>query len=180
MEANGRTKSRSRAGVFAGIAVIFLAALGGYLVWAGKVAGGKPRCETCNREVLKGSLFLSADAKGVKRRSCCPRCGLRSVLENGGQALEGTNFATGKMIPAGIAVYLEGSDIMECCAGSGFRAEDGAYSDVQYDRCMPSLIAFSTREEAELVRREHGGQILSFGEARQSVARQLGRSEPGK
>ncbi len=38
---------------------------------------------------------------------------------------------------------------------------------------MPSLLAFARREDAEMVRQKHGGNILSFEEARQSVVRQL-------
>lgn len=175
MAENDHPKAGKKVGALVGIAVIFATALVGYFIWTGRIAGGKPRCQVCNRELMQGSLFVTVDAKGSKRHACCPRCGLRSVLENGGEVLEATDFSTGKMIPAVDAVYLEGSDIMKCCSTTGFRVEDGAYSDIEYDRCMPSLLAFSTRAEAELVQRDHGGQIISLEAARQSVARQMGR-----
>jgi len=62
---------------------------------------------------------------------------------------------------------------MECCTDTGFRSNEGGYQEMEYDRCMPSLLAFVRREEAEAVRQKHGGTILSFEEARQSVVRQL-------
>ncbi len=62
---------------------------------------------------------------------------------------------------------------MECCSTTGFRADQGSYQEIDYDRCMPSLLAFTRREDAEAVRQKHGGTILSYEEARQSVVRQL-------
>ena len=62
---------------------------------------------------------------------------------------------------------------MECCSDTGFRSDEGAYQEMDYGQCMPSLLAFAQREDAEIVRQKHGGRIISFEEARQSVARQL-------
>ncbi len=167
----------SKARTIAGIAAILVIALGGYLVWAGKIAGGKALCEACGREIHPANVFTAVAPDGKQYRTCCPRCGLRTILNHGGKALDAADYPTGKRIPAPTAFYLEGSDIMECCSGSGFRGAEGTYQDVQYDRCMPSLIAFSTRKDAELVRQQHGGRILSFEEARESVAKQLSQAK---
>jgi hypothetical protein len=167
--------TRKQSGVLVGLAVIILAGLGGYFVWAGRIAGGKQLCDICNREMHPEAAFTTVGDHGAARRTCCPRCGLRAVLVHGGRAVQATDFATGKPIPAKTAVYLEGSDIMECCSTSGFRAAEGTYQVIEFDRCMPSLVAFSSREEAEGVRQKHGGEIITFDQARQSVERQLNR-----
>ncbi len=164
-----------RAGMFTGIALIVIVAVGGYLVWTGKIAGGKPLCEVCNRDVLPANLFVIEGADGKRRETCCPRCGLRYVLQRGGRALEATVFSTGKRIPAADAIYLEGSDIMICCTSTGFRSADGTYDAVQFDRCMPSLVAFSTREDAESTRTQHGGRIINLDEAKASVSSDISR-----
>jgi hypothetical protein len=104
---------------------------------------------------------------------CCPRCGLAAVIQNGGRALDAVDFATKKRVGAEEAIYLEGSDIMECCSSTGFRSDEGSYREIDYDRCMPSLLAFARRQDAETVQQKHGGNIISFEEARQSVVRQL-------
>jgi hypothetical protein len=148
-------------------------AFGGYLVWSGKILGGKPLCDICKRELHKQNVFVSTDAQGKRKETCCPRCGLHYALNHGGRALRATDFSTGKPIRAEDAIYLEGSDLMQCCSAVGFRSSEGVYNDIQYDRCMPSLLAFSKVEEAETVRRQHGGQIITFEEAKDSVARQL-------
>jgi hypothetical protein len=153
--------------------VICVAALLGYFVWAGKIAGGKPVCEVCKRVIHTETSFKIERPGGSIQVVCCPRCGLAAVIQNGGQALEAVDFMSKKRIGAAEAIYLEGSDIMECCSTTGFRSDEGSYQDMGYDRCMPSLLAFARREDAEVVRQKHGGNILIFEEAKLSVERQL-------
>ena len=160
-------------GTFVGLAVICLAALLGYFVWTGRIAGGKPICDVCKRVIHTETSFRIARPDGSVKATCCPRCGLAAVIHNGGRALDAVDFTTKKRVGAAEAIYLEGSDIMECCTGTGFRSDEGAYQKMAYDRCMPSLLAFAWREDAEVVRQKHGGQIINFEEARQSVVRQL-------
>jgi hypothetical protein len=159
-------------GAFVGLAVICIAALLGYFVWSGRIAGGKPVCEVCNRVIQTATSFRIARPDGSTKSVCCPRCGLAAVIQNGGRVLDAVDFTTKRRVGAVEAIYLEGSDIMECCMSTGFRSDAGAYQKMEYDRCMPSLLAFTRREDAEMVRQKHGGNILGFEEARQSVVRQ--------
>ena len=169
----GKSSRHWKIGTSVGLAVICLAALLGYFVWAGRIAGGKPVCEVCKRVIQTGTSFRIARPDGSMRAVCCPRCGLAAVIQNGGRVFDAIDFATKKRVGAAGAIYLEGSDIMECCMSTGFRSDEGAYQKMEYDRCMPSLLAFARRENAEMVRQKHGGNIFSFEEARQSVVRQL-------
>jgi len=170
---NEPSSQRSKLGIFVGLAVICAAALVGYFVLAGKIAGGRPVCEVCKRVIHPETSFKIVRAEGSTQTTCCPRCGLAAVIQNGGRVLEAVDFSSKKRVGAAEAIYLEGSDIMECCTDTGFRADEGAYREMAYDRCMPSLLAFARREDADMVRQKHGGRIISFEEARQSVARQL-------
>jgi len=168
------TSSRHwKIGTFVGLAAVCLAALFGYLVWEGRIAGGKPVCAVCKRVIQTETSFRIARPDGSMQAVCCPRCGLAAVIQNGGRSFDAVDFTTKKRVGAAEAIYLEGSDIMECCMSTGFRSDAGAYQKMEYDRCMPSLLAFARREDAEMVRQKHGGNILSFEEARQSVVRQL-------
>jgi hypothetical protein len=169
----GTSSRHWKIGAFVGLALVCLAALLGYLVWSGRIAGGKPVCEVCKRFIQTKTSFRIARPDGSMQAVCCPRCGLTAVIKNGGRALDAVDFTTKKRVGAAGAIYLEGSDIMECCTGMGFRSADGAYQTMEYDRCMPSLLAFARRDDAEMVQQEHGGNILSFEEARQSVVHQL-------
>ncbi len=169
----GASSRRWKIGTFVGLGVICLAVLLGYFVWAGRIAGGKPVCEVCKRRIQTETSFRIERMDGSMRAVCCPRCGLTAVIHHGGRALDAVDFTTKKQIAAAEAIYLEGSDIMECCTNTGFRSDEGAYQKMEYDRCMPSLLAFARREDAEVVRQKHGGKILSFEEARKSVVNQL-------
>jgi hypothetical protein len=160
-------------GTIIGVALICLAALLGYFVWTGRIAGGKPVCAVCKRVINAETSFRIVRRDGTIEAVCCPRCGLAAVIQNGGRVLDAVDFTTRKRIRAAEAIYLEGSDIMECCTNNGFRSDAGSYQDIEYDRCMPSLLAFARREDAEAVRQKHGGTIISLEEARQSVVRQL-------
>jgi hypothetical protein len=172
MGESSKSLQRKWRGTVTGILIIVLLAAGGYLIWTGKIFKGKLICEVCRRELHPTASFLTSAANGARKLTCCPRCGLHYALTHGGRAIEATDFATGKTIPAEKAVYLEGSDIMECCSTPGMRANEGTYQDIQYDRCVPSLLAFSRGEDAETVRLKHGGRLISFEEAKQSVSRQ--------
>ncbi len=164
-----------KTGTIVGIALICVAALVGYYVWTGNIAGGKPLCEVCARDIHPATSFRIVGGDGKTRVTCCPRCGLTSVIKNGKNVLDAVDFSSGKRIDAAGAIYLEGSDIMECCSTTGIRSDEGSYRAIDYDRCMPSLLAFARREDAEAVRQKHGGTILTLEEARQSVVRQLNR-----
>jgi hypothetical protein len=163
---------KKRVGILVELAIFALLCGGGYLIGTGKVFQGSPRCEVCKRQLHHGAAFWVAAADGSKRRTCCPRCGLHLVRIQGGKAVEAMDFQSGKTIPADKAVYLEGSDIMECCSTTGMRTDEGTLQDVHYDRCMPSLLAFSKTADAESIRQKHGGRIISFDVAKQSVAKQ--------
>jgi hypothetical protein len=169
----GSSSRRSKAGAFAGLAVICVAALLAYFVWAGKIARGKPTCAVCNRVIHAETSFKIVQPDGSTNVTCCPRCGLTAVIQAGGRATEAVDFMSKRPIQATEAIYLEGSDIMECCSTTGFRSDEGLYQEVDYDRCMPSMVAFSRREDAEIVRQTHGGRVISFEEAMQSVVHQL-------
>ncbi len=171
--AENAASRKMKIGTLVGLAVICVAALTGYYVWTGRIAGGTPLCDVCKRVIHPATSFRIVETNGKVKSTCCPRCGLTSVIKNGGKVLDAVDFSTQKRIAATVAIYLEGSDIMECCSSTGFRADQGSYQEIDYDRCMPSLLAFARREDAEAVRQKHGGNIISFEEARLSVVRQL-------
>jgi nitrous oxide reductase accessory protein NosL len=87
---------------------------------------------------------------------------------------QATDFSNGKLINAHSAFYLEGSDLMQCCASTTMRTDSGMIYDMHYDRCMPSLVAFANLKNAQAYQQEHGGRLIDLAEAKTSVARQMG------
>jgi len=169
------SKPRSVATSLVMVALVVAAALAFYFVKTGRIAAGKPLCAACQRPIHKAQAYTVVSKSGVELPSCCPRCGLRYMIENKTRSVHATDFKTGRSITAEAAYYLEGSSIMECCSNTPLRTETGLLCEVHYDRCLPSLVAFSRLEDAEAYRDNYGGRIITFAAARVSVAQQIGQ-----
>jgi nitrous oxide reductase accessory protein NosL len=80
-----------------------------------------------------------------------------------------TDYATGKTIAAAQAFYVEGSDVHHCDPQRVMRNEVGDLYMMDWHRCEPGLVAFGSREAAAAFQTQHGGRILSFDEAKETV-----------
>jgi hypothetical protein len=159
------------------IVLAILAVMGSLflLVQSGWIATGNPVCFVCQRPLHPSQTFVVLSQNGREHRACCPRCGLRFVIESNGKPSQATDFSNGKLIPAESAFYLEGSDLMQCCGSTTMRADAGIVCETHYDRCLPSLVAFATLPNARAYQQKYSGRLLDLAEARTSVARQMGR-----
>ncbi len=75
---------------------------------------------------------------------------------------EVADFTTGEFVPADQALYVEGSLVRLCAHDLTQRDGMGVLYNVVWDRCLPSLLAFETREQGELFRRQKGGEIKTY------------------
>ena len=128
---------------------------------------GAKNCSQCGRTECRNMAFTVHLQDGTEVETCCPRCGLH-YLEGEHPAvrsLSAHDFYTAAKLPADRAFYVEGSDVTPCLAPGNppVRDEHGCCAPV-YDRCLPSLLAFSSRERAEAFAKEHGGTMKTFGE----------------
>lgn len=83
------------------------------------------------------------------------------------------DFYTGAEIPAEKAYYVEGGDEVYCAHIQPWeRKQSESTAQLAFDRCTPPLIAFATEDGANKYRAEHGGRLLSYQDALESV-RQL-------
>jgi len=104
--------------------------------------------------------------------ACCPRCGIHYDLNHPGivHAAFAKDFYTGAEIPAEKAYYVEGGNEVYCAHVKPLeRKELESSAQLAYDRCLPTLVAFKTRPEAETYQKEHGGRVLNYAQAVQSV-----------
>jgi len=77
---------------------------------------------------------------------------------------------SGESIPAETAYYDEGGNINYCAAhGEAVQRQPQGVSVREYDRCLPTLVAFKTRAEAVAYQQENGGRVLDYAQAMQSV-----------
>lgn len=132
-------------------------------------------CPFCDRMVHPVTAFrLTVNNHAVT--ACCPRCGMHAML-NHEQGAPGkawaTDVDTGEKVPADSATYVEGGDVQYCAHGDHpVEREPNGVSVREYDRCLPTLAAFKTPDEAGKYQHEHGGKVLTYAQAMESVKEQ--------
>ena len=122
-------------------------------------------CDVCGRDECKALTFRVEYADGGVQVTCCPRCASHAVAQAHGRAvsrLRARDFATGQEIDARSAIYLDGSDVEHCKVHKEEPSPQSCCRVLTYDRCLPSLIAFGSREVAEAFSKEHGGTVRTF------------------
>jgi len=126
-------------------------------------------CDVCGRDECTALAFTVEYAGGDVQETCCPKCASHAVAQSRGREVSrllARDFATGRQVDGREATYVEGSDVEHCRAPSEVRAEEGCCRVLTYDRCLPSLIAFGSRPDAEAFARDHGGQVRRFEDLR--------------
>lgn len=157
------------------VAFVALAAIGavGYFAYRHEQKPGADICSVCERPIHAGMTYRQVVGDQVKV-VCCPRCGMHDARTNGGGIREAwaTDHASGESIPAQPAYYVEGGDAEYCTMHENpLHREPQGVSVRAYDRCLPTLVAFKTRPGAETYRARHGGRILDYAQAVESVNR---------
>jgi hypothetical protein len=148
--------------------------VGGFFAIVRHVARNAPvLCEVCSRPVHTGMGYHLVVA-GASKTACCPRCGMHFELHQPGKvrAAFARDFYSGSEIPAEKAFYVEGGNEEYCAHVQPVeRKEIQSDAELAYDRCTPPLVAFAKEADAEKYRAEHGGRLLAYAEAMESVRR---------
>ena len=155
------------------ITLLALAAIGcaSYFAYRYETRPNPNFCNICNRPIHAGMSFL-VQTDGHTEHACCPRCGMHYAVIHRDKAMKvwATDLDSGEAIPAETAYYDEGGNINYCAAhGEAVQRGTEGVSVRDYDRCLPTLVAFKNRTEAESYQKQHGGRVLDYGEVLQSV-----------
>jgi hypothetical protein len=111
--------------------------------------------------------FTVVEADGKKIDFCCVRCGQHYVRLHPAKikAALATALDTGKQMSMYDATFVFGSDFMPCCPPRAVVRDEKIAYQRAWDRCCPSLVAFSTRRAAaDQFARQHGGTVLSYAQ----------------
>ncbi len=122
-------------------------------------------CDVCYRPMHAETFYRIHLANGETKDACCPRCGLR--FQEGRDDVVGvevTDFYSRKLLDATSAFYVEGSPVHFCSHAALQEDRSGAQYEVAWDRCLPSLVGFASREDAEEFQSENGGTVRSYDE----------------
>lgn len=102
-------------------------------------------CAMCGKPVSQRTVFIVKFENGEEKRACCAHCGL--MLQSRTQSVWQTmtaDYLYGHMISAVQAYYVIGSEVTICC--------------------VPSVLAFGSKQEAEKFQKGFGGQLLSMND----------------
>ncbi len=151
--------------------MLVLAVLAGAVILRREAARSDQICAVCQRSVHAGMGYRLVLAKRSET-ACCPRCGIHYDLQHPGtvHAAFAKDFYTAAEIPAEKSYYVEGGNEVYCAHVQPMeRKQMESSAELANDRCTPALIAFATEDGAHKYRAEHGGRVLNYAEARESV-----------
>lgn len=129
-------------------------------------------CQICSRQIPQQTEFRMVKNDGGSLDACCPRCAMHYLVDHPDAIRQAwaTDYYSREKIAAESAYYDEGGDVQYCTAhAQPFQRAPEGVEVRTYDRCLPTLVAFRTRQEADTYRQQHGGRVLTFTEALESV-----------
>ena len=157
---------------FASIALILL--VGGALLYVGwntldRLA--ESVCSECGRPVHLASRADGEAADGARLTFCCAACALRAEKQQsrGIRLTRVFDYETGEALPPEQAFAVAGSNVNHCMRDHVLMDHHKETSDLQFDRCAPSVLAFPTQRAAEAFQSRHGGVVTPFPDLEESM-----------
>jgi hypothetical protein len=128
-------------------------------------------CPICRRHEHPDSVVkLRVQGVGVID-VCCLSCALSYERQNFKPVtiVSVTDHQTGGPLAPDTATFVVGSDVSPCTHSTEPLRMEGQALSVQWDRCLPSILAFSSLESAAAFRRQHGGRVRTLPEIKQEL-----------
>ena len=149
------------------VLVLGLLAAGGY--WLLKRTSPE-ECRICRREIHAAARAV-IEVDGKREAVCCVRCAmtLDEQEQKPVRLVEVTDYKRQTALAPNDAFYVEGSRVVLCMTHEPHMDETKHAQARVFDRCEPSVYAFSRREEAESFATENGGKVLGLAELMKEV-----------
>ena len=160
-------------------AVVVLVVFGvmAYLGWSTLATRENNACAACDRPLHRESA-VRAQVQGESRHFCCAACVIWAERQGGAEAriTEVSDYLSGAALNPSEAVFVVGSNVNHCLRQhSIFEPQRAALdqartaSSLDFDRCSPSVLAFSSRSAAVQFAERQGGRLLSLAALRQAI-----------
>src|SRR3990172_9415150 len=149
-----------------GLALLFAVVIAvGYAGWRIYRHSTSEYCEFSARPVHTQTKAVAL-VNGEQKIFCCTACALTLRAQTGQSVklLELTDYETGRSLAPEEAFVVRGSEVNMCVTQHMLMEESKQAAPMNFDRCMPSLVAFARREAAEDFLRVQGGTLVSFQE----------------
>lgn len=153
------------------IALILL--VGGALLYVGWSTLDRPDesvCSVCGRPVHLASR-ADGEVNGETLTFCCAACALRAGKQQN-QDIRLTrvfDYESGEALSPEQAFAVVGSDVNLCMRDHVLMDSHKETSELHFDRCAPSVLAFRSRTAAEAFQNRHGGVVTPFSELEESM-----------
>ena len=128
-------------------------------------------CPVCQRHEHGDSMVrIQAAGEGV-REVCCLSCALNYGRQESKAVtvLAVTDHESGKPLDPERASFVVGGDVSPCTHDAAPLRREGEPLSVQWDRCLPSVLAFASLESAGAFQREHGGTLGRLEDVKQQA-----------
>ncbi|HNS40171.1 MAG TPA: DeoR family transcriptional regulator [Promineifilum sp.] len=113
-------------------------------------ARAQDRCAMCGKRPLRRTAWVITTERGERLNACCAHCGLLELHHiAGGRSALATDFLYGQMVNVYQATFVLGSAVTLCC--------------------VPSVLCFATRDDAERYQKGFGGNLMNFAQAMASI-----------
>jgi hypothetical protein len=144
----------ARLGASAGVAVIL--ALG-----AAACQREPARCAICHM-VIPGDTYTVVHYDGTAHQVCDPRCALTMQEQTRTRVRLDvvTDFQNGARFDPADAFFVTGSDTAPDSHTAAVRTWPGTTAHLHWHRCLPSVLAFRSRESAVAFQKGHGGRVV--------------------
>ena len=151
--------------MIAGILTILVLIGLGYSAWYFVKERSAQSCRACLRPV-HSHMKTVAIINGKRAIYCCPACALSAHQQSGQpvQVVELTDYLSNGPLQPDSSLVVRNSDVNPCLQHHPVVGENSQPLEEHFDRCTPSVLAFSNRTEAQGFAREHGGQVLRFSD----------------
>lgn len=164
-----------RRGVWIVVSLLLLAtaaAAGGVLwnSWSRPSHAG--HCPFCLRaEHAESRVVIQAEGERP-RDACCMSCALSYQRQTGKpiRVISVTDHRTHQVIDPAGAVFVVGSDESPCQHDMIRLGDDKSVDEVRWDRCLPSILAFGSRDQASAFQSEHGGALRTLTELMETAS----------
>lgn len=155
-------KNSVRVGV---VVVIALALLLGYVGRQMLDSERDQTCAACGRPVHAHARVVGL-VDEESRTFCCAACVLMDHRQIGRKidVVELTDYSTHTVLKPEEAFLVVGSRVNHCLRNEPLLDQDRAASRLEFDRCSPSVLAFSSEAEARGFVAKNGGRLSRFEE----------------
>lgn len=124
-------------------------------------------CQMCRRPVHAESRTVAA-VNGKPELFCCLACAI-AAGEQGAKSLKIERIAdydTRAHLDPARAFLVRNSDVNPCSHKHSLIDASKHPSEVTYDRCSPSVLAFGSRQAAQQFMAHHGGALVRLADLR--------------